>query len=241
MFDQSKITRAEWAALKGAGVTKVLANGKSHRLDKDAAAQRIAAYISEHATVTTEAEFKENGVSLTALIQNVLGLPVSMAVETQEYIEAFVVARMAGTSMGDVQKEFSDRWLVKGTFERIFTSKTDGTAIVQKVSLWAVTDVTDLIVKYAVLPSHKRVLAYEKGNQRDSIEQAKRVPALAIDLMAVQLQRSQLVNRAMEVTRQHLTSGKSADELTTFDAAVAARLDQLDTTLSDIKLAIEAA
>jgi hypothetical protein len=240
-FDYSVIARPDWTALKAAGVVKPLADGKTLRLDRAAASTRIAQYVREHAEVSTEQEFAQHGVSLAGLTQYVFGLPATASEEAKAEIQGFIKSRLPGTSTGDVQSQYSDGWLIKGKFTRQYEDTTDGSLTEIKADLWAYTQAVDLIVKYAVLPAHKRVLSSEKGSLRDAIEQAKRVPEAAVEIMAVQAQREALVSLGTATARKHLTAGMSTEQVAEFDAAVAGRLVALNELLDDHRKAIEAA
>lgn len=238
------LSRADAAGLKAAGVTKVNADGKTWRLDKDAMADKIAAYLIDKATVSTEVEFAERGISLQGILQFVCGLPATASLEATEFVGGFVKQRLVGTAVGDVQQRLDStvkKWLVHGAFQRITTDTVELTTATVKKTLYAVSADPDIIHVYAALPSHKRVLSAEFGNLRDTMEQITRVPEMAPKLVAIHQQRQALVGVAHDKVIDRVTSAMSEIERKAFFSDVERELTALEPSTAKVREAIESA
>jgi hypothetical protein len=230
-IDYQQWGRDDYANIRRAGLLQTLADGKTLRLNAAALTVKLASHLVDNALVTTEREFDAQGITLNELMQKVCGLPITTKDQVQEDVQKAIAGQLGGTVNGKVQFELDGTvnvWLITKKVKRVMTDKSTGLDTLVAEKVWAVTKDPVLITTHSIVPSHKRVTAYEVSSVRNAYELGHRVPELAPQLVAIQQHRQQIAARAHTRLVELFTEGRTPAELEVFQAEVDRLVGELE-------------
>lgn len=233
----------ELKVLEAAGVLSISKSSRLASLDRDATGEKIAVYLHEHAQVTDDEEFYNNGVSVASLATAICGMDDPAftdegKIELLARVNGLMQPKPSGPVQGALGLMHPRAWMIRRYRPISGTDNSGAPMMNPKVPIYGVTTENDLILRYDI--TGRRLKARSAATSRKSYDKGliDRVPSIAAaTIAAARWNAESFASEALSLQRTVL-EGMDPEEARQLEAAVDAQVDEYR---EQERLAIESA
>jgi hypothetical protein len=214
----------EIGVLNNAGVLQIYRNSRV-ALNRPKLSERIALDLHANARVDDETELTAKGrtIETVAALLCDMGNAKFTDEGRQELLRVMVSlfpTRPDGPIQSALEALDPSFWMIKGRVDRTGVDGDGNPFSANAIPVWAVTQSRDLLNRYDLVGRAKKARAAATSRRSYDLGMAKRIPEIAVDVMAAARWNAEAFGLEAEETYKALTANMNDQERQIFDAKV---------------------